>query len=234
MSRQGVLVALLVLVGVGLIGWLLLTEAPEAPPRQNVANGNEPSGATSSGTEVEPENVPDALPSAFPTAVEQTAGSVPKYTGPSRDRQRADELRELLAAMYAGQLSAQEAAGDASATSGARMPAPEGEGNQSDKPLGKYVGRMMREQFAPLAGECYDQLLERTPDAEGQVTLEFSIMGDPSVGGVVVDAGFGEATNLSEGEFTTCIRESMYSVVFDAPPKGHATVSVAQSLEFSP
>src|SRR5690606_5827957 len=114
------------------------------------------------------------------------------------------------------------------------MPKPVGDGNQSDKPLGAYVKRMMQEQFTPLAGECYDQLLDRTPFVEGNVTLRFSIMGDPAVGGVVVDVGFGRGTTLNDTEFVTCVRESLYAVVFDAPPKGNSTVTVEQSLEFTP
>jgi hypothetical protein len=114
------------------------------------------------------------------------------------------------------------------------MPAIEGEGNQADKPLGAYVGRVMQEQFLPLAVSCYEELLARHPKAAGNVVLDFSVMGDDAVGGVVIDASFGDATTLGDAEFRTCTQESMYSVVFDAPPTGHPTLTVSQSFELAP
>jgi hypothetical protein len=129
--------------------------------------------------------------------------------------------------LYAGKLAAQ-------AEEPAQMPQPEGEGNQADKPLGKYVDRVLQEQFLPLAGSCYEELLARHPKLAGKVSLDFSIMGDPSVGGVVVDVAFGKGTTLKDASFQTCMSESMYAVVFDAPPEGHPTTTVTQSFELAP
>jgi hypothetical protein len=92
----------------------------------------------------------------------------------------------------------------------------------------------MQEQFVPLAGSCYEELLSRRPDLAGNVELEFSIMGERAVGGVVVDVALGKATSLKDRGFETCVTESMYAVVFEAPPEGHPTVTVTQSFELAP
>jgi hypothetical protein len=114
------------------------------------------------------------------------------------------------------------------------MPAPTGTGNQAEEALGRYVDSVMQEQFVPLAGSCYEALLAARPEAKGAVQLDFSIVGDRSVGGVVLDVTVDIAPGLKGQEFETCMRESMYSVVFDAPPGEDGTVTVKQSFELAP
>ncbi len=145
-----------------------------------------------------------------------------------QDRKRADEIRELLAAMYAGQLSGEADQEQKSAKVAG------GGGSPPDASVSVYVDRMLRTHFVPAASNCYEQLLDRTAAAQGAVVLELSIMGDPSVGGVVVDVGFGAGTKLSDPLFAGCVRESLYAVVFDPPPTGHPTLTVRQELDFSP
>ncbi len=148
---------------------------------------------------------------------------------PRQDRKRADEIRELLEAMYAGQLS-----GEADQEQESGEVAAGGGGSPPDASVPVYVNRMLQTHFVPLASSCYEQLLERATAAQGAVVLELSIMGDPSVGGVVVDVGFGAGTKLNDPMFTGCVRESLYAVVFDPPPTGHPTLTVRQELDFSP
>lgn len=154
--------------------------------------------------------------------------TLPRYRGPERSADKASLLREALIARKAQQLGA------TSALAGAHMPDRDSTGNQVGKPLGDYVRRVMQEQFLPLAGECYEQLLAHKPEMAGNVELEFSILGDPSVGGVVVDVDLADGTTLRDPDFRTCMTESMYSVIFDAPPGNDGSVSVKQSFELSP
>ncbi len=213
--------------------WLLAAPKPELPQRpksSEVPASTPPSGASTgvnaestSGVQAEQALPAGSTQSPFPPEL--------TYSGPAKDRTRADALREALVALYAGQLAAQEQGGGAP---GAAMPLPTSDGNQADGPLGQYIGRVMNEQFVPLAGSCYEQLLEAQPSAAGSVTLEFSIMGDEAVGGVVVDAGLGDGTTLDQPEFATCVKESLLALIFDAPPRGHPTVSVTQNLTFEP
>lgn len=174
---------------------------------------------------------PSALPGA--AALEDTtdnstaAPQVPRYEHPVRDAQRATLVREMLVAQKSQQLN--------QPSSDARlMPQPQGTGNQADKPLGAYVNRIMQQQFLPLATQCYENLLAVRPSIAGNVELGFSILGDPSVGGVVVDASLGQGTTLTDPEFRTCLTESMFAVVFDAPPGDEGSVSVVQHFELSP
>ncbi len=229
MNRALIVVGLL--VAVGLFVGLALTPTPDLGELggSEVANPDELGLAVATRAAVaEPER---GAHSGDEPASSGVGGS---DRGPQLDRKRADEMRELLQALYAGQLAAEAEQGEPGALPPGSMPAPEGTGNQADRALGAYVGRVMREQFVPLASDCYDQLLERSSEARGEAILAFSIMGEPSVGAVVVDADLDERSTLLEAEFRTCVRESMYAVVFDAPPVGNPTVTVRQTLEFSP
>lgn len=216
------------LVGLGLVALCSLgaylifrsAPAPTSPPPSSpeLAEGR----ATSPPAPLEPPSVSAGTPAETPNTNAPTAPSeLPRYRGPIRDPQQAALIREALIARKAVQ-------------AGGAMPAAEGVGNQVDKPLGDYVARTMREQFLPLAGECYDTLLGTQPKAAGNVVLEFSVLGDPAVGGVVVDVTLGKGTTLTNDEFRTCMSESMYAVVFDAPPGKDGSVSVKQSFELSP
>jgi len=114
------------------------------------------------------------------------------------------------------------------------MPAPEGTGNQAQRPLGKYIQQTVRQQFVPLAASCYDELLQKEPAAKGRLVLELEVVGDSSVGGVVNDVELGEGTSFGESDFTTCVRESLLSTVFDAPPEGQQSVTISYPLELAP
>jgi hypothetical protein len=114
------------------------------------------------------------------------------------------------------------------------MPAPEGEGNQAQRPLGKYIQETMQQQFVPLAGSCYEQLLERDPRARGKLVLDLEVVGDQSTGGVVNDVALGEGTTFQDEEFATCVSESLYSTVFDAPPDDEKSVTISYPIELEP
>lgn len=225
----GVGLGVLVVVAVSIAGWLLVSQPPTPPPASGVPRAQQPEDAASLPHEPSRERrtAPSEHDEREPKL--QALERPQRYSGPVRDRRRADELREALAALYAEQLSAGDQPAEAP-----HMPPVRGTGNQAQTELGEYVGRVMREQFVPLATSCYEPLLERRPSLAGNVALEFSILGEPAVGGVVVDVALGEATTLLDVEFETCITESMYSVIFAAPPKGHPAVTVTQSLEFAP
>lgn len=205
-----------------LVAYLTLRAAPTE--QKPVATKN----ATSHAPPLESQRLaeaaqPPALASTAPSEPSDPAApsDLPRYSGPLRDAQRAALIREALIARQAVQ-------------AGATMPQPRGPGNQANKPLGDYVARTMREQFLPLASECYEALLDLRPQASGSVMLEFSVLGDPAVGGVVVDVTLGKETTLTDETFRTCLTESMHAVVFDAPPGKDGTVSVKQSFELSP
>jgi hypothetical protein len=114
------------------------------------------------------------------------------------------------------------------------MPAPEGNGNQANKPLGEYVRGLMRDKFIPLGRDCYGELLQRSPNAAGRLTMKVVVAGDPAVGGVVDAVDVSSESGFADETLLTCIRESMFSVQFDAPPPGHPQMDFDYPLVFSP
>jgi hypothetical protein len=97
----------------------------------------------------------------------------------------------------------------------------------------EYIREVVREDLVPLAQECYNDALHRVPDLGGTMTLEFAIMGDETVGGVVDHVELGEGTTIVDLEMSECIRESMLSVAFD-PPEGGGVVEVTYPIIFEP
>jgi len=98
----------------------------------------------------------------------------------------------------------------------------------------EYMQRVMREQYYPAARDCYQELLERQPKAEGRVTLEFAIVGAGDAG--VVDRvaqrqGEGE---MNDPEFTLCMRESLYTAVFEPPPPEAQETTVVYPIYLKP
>ena len=113
------------------------------------------------------------------------------------------------------------------------MPAPVGSGNQAGLALGSYIKSVVREQFAPMAGDCYGEMLARTKKS-GRLVLSVTVVGDPSVGGVVESVKPAEGTTLDDGAFMMCVVESMMSVEFAAPPPGNDKIDFTYPFEFAP
>ena len=82
------------------------------------------------------------------------------------------------------------------------------------------------EAMRPLLIECYDQLLERT-DASGTVVVQFTIEGDPDVGGVIGSSEtMEEGTTMQDTDFLECVRETMYGIEIDPPKSGGIVLSI--------
>jgi hypothetical protein len=110
--------------------------------------------------------------------------------------------------------------------------APAPAGSAAGKMDPKYIQERVREDFFPLARDCYDRALRRNPKLGGKVELHFTIVGDERVGGIVEDSFIGDGSTLHDEEFETCVTESMMSLAF-APPRGGGTVTVTYPIEFS-
>ncbi len=157
------------------------------------------------------------------------------------DRVRADRQRELLHALFAeaGTLPLPF-------QSGAPVPpvasAPSAYPTMPVVPVGdagatnidpKYIQSVVRDDYFPLARQCYGNALERNPKLAGTIEMSFRILGDPKIGGVVDDVKLSDGTTIDDKEMQTCMRESMMSVTFDAPPEG-GEVTVVYPVRFSP
>ena len=121
------------------------------------------------------------------------------------------------------------------ATRGAAgMPAAVGSGNQAHEAQGRYVQRLVHEQFLRLAGGCYDELLARRPGTRGLLNLSVLVGGHPSVGGVVESVEILPDSTLREESFDTCMVESMMAVQFDAPPGAQGRITFHYPFELAP
>ncbi len=234
------------LTGLGLAGGLLWSALASRPAQPGVAVSSATPSTAAPGTatlQSQPGVSADGASGAGALAEPSTAARSVK-------RQQADAVRAKLRQELAGRIrhsiSAAASAGAAARAIAsapaakaepappARMPEPEGQGNQADRPLGKYIRETIQQQFIPLAGSCYEQLLQRQPQARGKLVLDLEIVGDGSVGGVVNDVSLGEGTTLDDEELATCVSESLYSTIFDAPPDDEKSVTVSYPLELEP
>jgi hypothetical protein len=100
--------------------------------------------------------------------------------------------------------------------------------------LADRVQSAVRQQFTPLAGGCYEELLARVPGSAGTLVLDLVIAGDSAVGGVVDHVEVAEGSDLNDPEFITCMRESMFAVVFEPPPAGHRYTTVRYPFSLAP
>jgi hypothetical protein len=152
-------------------------------------------------------------------------------------RARADDIRAKLRALRveraasAATTSVTAITTAAKASAGRRLPSPAdteplrtpppaASENQAGQELGRYIKGIVHEQFYPLMGECYEELLRRHPGLAGKLILDVNVIADPSLGGVIDSAKVAKGSTLDDGEFTTCVEESMKSLSFDAPPDG--------------
>jgi len=158
---------------------------------------------------------------------------------PLLDRARADRMREEIRALLAeaGTLLAGgellDAATEAAGPRFASMPVLglDDAGNAKVDP--KYIQSRVREDLFPLARECYGDALKRNPKVGGKLVVYFRVIGDKKVGGVVDETKIMADTTLDDPEMQTCVKESMMSVSFDAPPDD-GEVTVVYPIVFSP
>jgi hypothetical protein len=166
-----------------------------------------------------------------------TAGTVTERPS-ARGGASAAEARRARDAMREQILEAlrRRAAADPSKAPGGR--ATTGGGDEDEPPHGRYdpeyIRANMREDMFPLIKQCYGDALERQPKLAGNLVLKFSIVGDPSVGGVIEDADFADESDIHDDEMRTCVRESLMTLTLDKPPEGGGKVTVTYPIAFSP
>ena len=97
----------------------------------------------------------------------------------------------------------------------------------------KYIRAAVRE-MVPLLGECYEAGLERDPKLGGKVVVDFTIEGEPDVGGVVGESKIDPTqSDLADPAVLECVQETMYALKIDPPPNG-GVVRVHYPFLFAP
>jgi hypothetical protein len=162
------------------------------------------------------------------SAVAQPAPSAVASAAHARRRDRAerDQIRERIYRSL-GRTPPSAAQALKSARAGAPPVADAGKLDAA------YIRNRIRQDFMPLAKECYEAALERSPDLRGKLVFSFVIVGDDTVGGIVESAEVDPSSTLTEAELVYCLRESLLSVSFEPPPES-GVVTVTYPFIFSP
>jgi RNA polymerase sigma-70 factor (ECF subfamily) len=84
----------------------------------------------------------------------------------------------------------------------------------------EYIRDQMR-ALIPMIKDCYEDGIRIDPDLHGKLFVQFTIVGEPDVGGLVSESKIvEEGSTLKLTSVRECIRDVMYSAVFPAPPSG--------------
>lgn len=167
---------------------------------------------------------PAPPPASKPALVEEISSA--PVVGDAGPRRRYDPTkRQALLDQLAAVRARRETAGG---TTTATTPAlPETELDRA------YVQARVRE-LIPLLVECYEEALAREPALAGTLTVEFTIGGEPVVGGLVEDSKvLEEASTLRDPQMSECVQETMYAAQFVAPASGGQIV-VRYPFKFEP
>ncbi len=194
---------LVMLVGAGAAGYFMMAAAP---------------------TELQPVVVevqapavpPTPSPSspAEPSAGAQASGGAPGAAASVKRNRLARDLAREKIWKSLGRKHALEPAGPGSAA-----PRPS-DASKLPALAPEYIQSAISEQLVPVAIECYETALDQDPELAGKLLMNFTIIGDEEVGGVVEDAALGEGSTLDNEFVRECMRESLLSVSFPAPDAG--------------
>jgi RNA polymerase sigma-70 factor (ECF subfamily) len=80
-----------------------------------------------------------------------------------------------------------------------------------------YIRERVKE-LVPLVKECYENALRTDSTLSGKLVVTFSIVGDPTVGGLVGDSAIDDQkSTIANKAMRECVRETMYAAKFQAP-----------------
>ncbi len=173
----------------------------------------------SSGTTPVVENDPRASESP-----DYDTGHEPLHEAPVLDKARRDAMREAIYRAWGMQPPDERT----NPSTWPAAPSAKGEGFGKD-----YIRQRIREDYIPLARDCYKQGLKKNPTLAGRLVTSFRIVGTKGTGGLVdwVDTASEENT-LDDADVIECLKQSMYSVTFDPPPDD-GVVTVTYPLVFA-
>lgn len=141
-------------------------------------------------------------PGALSTAERPVPAVAAASTPPGPQHLSRAQRTELLARIE----RKQHAAGAASA------PTPE---------LDKEYIREQMQALMPLVKECYENTLRERPSLEGTLSVSFTIVAEPELGGLVADSKIEkEGSTIADEGMRECVQETMYGAKFPAPPGG--------------
>jgi len=167
-------------------------------------------------------------PTAPPTSTTKVEPHVRKLPDPSKRTAMLEAIRERRA-QRAGAAGAGGTSAGASSTPAPSLPA----GSAPDEEQKDYIRAAVHE-LIPMLTDCYNEGVERDPKIAGTVVVEFTLEGDPDIGGVIGDSKIDpdpSASSLADPQVRECIQQTMYGLQLDPPKAG--LVKVRYPFEFS-
>ena len=84
----------------------------------------------------------------------------------------------------------------------------------------EYIRTQIR-ALLPMIKDCYETTLRSHPDVQGKLVVDFTIVGEPDVGALVSDSAINDSqSTIADADMRECVKETMYSASFPAPPAG--------------
>ena len=130
-------------------------------------------------------------------------GPPPAATLRQLDRQQRAQLLQRLAASH-------------------RVPTPTAGASAGDaSELDKDYIRAQIAALLPLIKECYENALFTQPTLAGKLVVDFTIIAEPDIGGLVSESAINDAhSTIADPALRECVQETMYAAQFPAPPDG--------------
>lgn len=102
------------------------------------------------------------------------------------------------------------------------------------EPISPEYVRDAVKAIVPLVAECYDQALQRRPGISGNLVVKFTVVGEPSIGGVIGESVIDStASSIEDVQMRECVQETMHAIQID-PPQHGGQVEVEYPFAFSP
>lgn len=174
--------------------------------------------ATSKMTKAKSESVKPMAPatSVAPAAHPATSSGVSTNEPASPGRVHhidADTRQRLLAQIAAARAKRGESSSAVPGTPGA-----------PHEFTAEYIQAQMHE-LVPLIKDCYEKQLVDDPHLGGTLMVEFTIGGEPDVGGVIEDSAINaENSTIANPSMIECVRETVLALEFDPPAQGGKVV----------
>lgn len=162
-----------------------------------------------------------------PSASQPESTSPAPVTSSIHDRKTRDQVRERIYKAWGESppepTGARRHAGTTGDRESSNATSPASPVNTGSKPPAldpQYIRSVIREDFAPMAKQCYESALADNPKLAGKLVVFFTIVGDEKVGGVVESAEISDGTTIEDPKLQQCFTESMMTLAFKPPAKG--------------
>jgi RNA polymerase sigma factor (sigma-70 family) len=181
------------------------------------------------GTRAHPDQITSPNANAASDRGVATDISVPPTLPRPRVQRLADPTARpaLLDAIRKEHVRRAAASGNSNSATGAAPALPEADLDR------EYIRAAVRE-LIPLLSDCYSEGLTRDPELAGKIVVDFTIEGEPGVGGIVGESAIDAAhSDLPDPAVRECIQETMHAIQIDPPASG-GVVRVHYPFAFAP